>query len=237
MGRPLSEEHKRKMAEGRARKRAALSAPTAQEIEQYSKQDTDNTPALVKAFELALEASQKKESQRDSVLVDALAESHRRLVKPENDAATIPRISAFNPRGDRDFPRPKLKCPKVFQCGFPFEESQATYEELEHMNLFIDRLLEAKKTGTSLPEFMVSKADGSQARVKLETKWNEFNGTLEELHINYPVVTIDMRSGLYSFLFMLKEMLGLEQPNVDVPALQARLRALETENAALRLMR
>lgn len=245
----MTEEQKRKMREGReraklARKKAnstrtpgAIAQPTAEEVAVYAKPEPDTTSQLAEAFRLALEASREKDENRDKVLVDAMAESHRRLVKPENDAASIPRVSAFNPRGDRDFPRPKLKCRKVLQCGFPFEEKAATYEELERMNMLIDVLVKCKREGKQLPEFMVSKADGSQARVTLETKWNEISGHLEELQVNYPVKTIDMRTGLYSFLLMLNEMLGLEQPKVDVPALQARLRAMETELATYRAMR
>jgi len=209
-------------------------APTPAEVEQYQQPTQDNTSQLASALREAIAAAKSDEVSRDERLIEGMAESHRRLVKPEN--AVSPMISDLNPDGDNvpGMARPELRCKKVWQCGFPVLPKACRKDELVLINLLIDKVQEARDNHTAMPTMMVSKADGSQARVELVTKWNDVSGRLEELEINYPVKTPDMRSGLYSFQMMLMEMLGLEQPHVDVPALQARMRALETENLALR---
>lgn len=209
-----------------------LSLATEDEVTAYSTKDEDDTARLTRAFEAALRTVKGDEAYNQESFVEALAESHRRLVRPEN--ASPPMISAFNPLGERDHPRPKFICPKIKQCGFPVDWKRSTPEEITHLNMLCHKVIEAHRENKSLPEFMVSKADGSQAYVTLEAKWDGISNQLEELNINYPVKTLDLRSGLYSFNMMLEEMLGLDSPKVDVQALRARISHLETENAALR---
>ncbi len=62
-----------------------------------------------------------------------VADMQRRTVMPENKF--FPGISAFNVRGDKDFPRPVLKC-EMF-LPWPAEEDSLTREEVELLNLLI----------------------------------------------------------------------------------------------------
>lgn len=62
-----------------------------------------------------------------------VADMQRRTVMPENKFP--PNVSAFNPRGDKDFPRPALKCEMLLP--WPAEEESLTREELELLNLLM----------------------------------------------------------------------------------------------------
>jgi hypothetical protein len=250
-GEPMSEEQKAKL-------RAAVRAKQAPQAPQEAPQETqpipmdpeDQTDAvravlaaesvqsgnvgdLSAVMAMLAQAIGQAQSANNEGLVKALEESQKRLQAKENPVP--PLVSAFNNRGDRDFPRPRLKCREVTQCGFPVQESACTVAELEILNRFIDSLVEARRNHEALPVYRITKADGSMATVRLETSWNDVSGGLERLAINYPVKTHDMRSGLYSFEHMLGEMLGIEQPQVDTVALIARVRQLESENQQLRM--
>lgn len=231
MPRVWTQEQRDRLSAKMRAKKSEIAVPTAEEVKQYEQQAKDTTPDLVSAFTAAIKATKEEEGGRDLQLVKAIQDTGRK----ENPVS--PMYSDFNPDGDNveGMGRPNLKCKTVTQCGFPVLEAASTKEELVHLNLLIDMIHKAKRENRGIPDFMVSKADGSQARVRLECRFNEVSGTLESLGINYPVKTIDMRSGLYSFLLMLKEMLGLDMPKVDTPALLARLRTLESENKLLRM--
>lgn len=61
------------------------------------------------------------------------ADMQRRVHRPENDIN--PKISAFNPRGDKDFPRPRLKCEFFLPWPVTNDQEQLSREELELLNL------------------------------------------------------------------------------------------------------
>ena len=77
------------------------------------------------------------------------ADMHRRVTRPENNFP--PLISAFNLRGDKDFPRPELKCPMFIP--WPVEAEANTREETELLNLL--------EPG----EFMVTRGDRSKVKI------------------------------------------------------------------------
>ena len=77
------------------------------------------------------------------------ADMQRRVTRPEN--AFPPQISKFNPRGDKDFPRPQLKCP--MEIPWPVEQEAHTREEIELLNL-----IEAG-------EWMVTRSDRSKVKM------------------------------------------------------------------------
>lgn len=84
------------------------------------------------------------------------ADMQRRVQLPENRVA--PMISAYNPRGDKDFPRPALKCD--MRIPWQVEPESMTREELELLNLLEEG------------EFWVTRSDRSrvQMRVTVERK-------------------------------------------------------------------
>jgi hypothetical protein len=77
------------------------------------------------------------------------ADMQRRVTRPEN--AFPPNISAYNPRGDKDFPRPQLKCQMLIP--WPVEAEAHTREEIELLNL-----LEAG-------EFVITRSDRSKLKL------------------------------------------------------------------------
>lgn len=61
------------------------------------------------------------------------ADAQERAANPSNK--THPAISVFsNPLGDREHPRPDLKCP-MFWIGYPIEKDTTTAEEIQLLNL------------------------------------------------------------------------------------------------------
>jgi hypothetical protein len=77
------------------------------------------------------------------------ADMQRRVTRPENNFP--PNLSAYNPRGDKDFPRPPLKCPMLIP--WPVEQEAHTREEIELLNL-----LEAG-------EFVITRSDRSKLKL------------------------------------------------------------------------
>lgn len=137
-------------------------------------------------------------------VMEANSEGVRRALKPEN--ARHPDVSAFNPDGERDHPRPPL-ARKTFWIGVPLEKDELTKEEIELFNA-IDHPMEARNG-----------------------MWKaEFKNGGTELHINFPNATIDERMDLPSMRVMLTELIGGEK-SVDADSLLARVAELEKKLA------
>lgn len=138
------------------------------------------------------------------------AESTRKALKPEN--AAHPDVSVFNPKGERDFPRPKL-LHKVIFCGMDLDEEELTLGEIELFNKF---------THTCLAR------NGSwRAEVRPGVK-----GGKSELTISMPVATTDDRMELPNGIsLILTELLGGEKA-VDPSSLAERVAELEKLLAA-----
>lgn len=94
-------------------------------------------------------------------------EQAARQQQPDNKFA--PAISDFNPQGDRQYPRPKLKCPMFLP--WEAEAESLTYEEIELLNLLEDG------------EYTIKRNDGSKVGVKVKLKRN-LNGTPDVLLMN-----------------------------------------------------
>lgn len=61
------------------------------------------------------------------------ADMQRRVHRPENEFN--PKISTFNLRGDKDFPRPRLRCEFFLPWPVTNDQEQLTREEVELLNL------------------------------------------------------------------------------------------------------
>ena len=138
-------------------------------------------------------------------VMESNSEGVRRALKPEN--ARHPDVSAFNPMGERDHPRPKLRR-KTFWIGIPLLQDELTAEEIDLFNQ-IDHPMEARN-GTWRAELK--------------------NGG-EELHINFPNATIDDRMDLPSMKLLMRELIGGTKA-VDADSLAARVAELEKQLAA-----
>lgn len=135
-------------------------------------------------------------------VMEANSEGVRRALKPEN--ARHPDVSAFNPKGERDFPRAELKR-KTFWIGVPLVKDELTAEEIALFN--------------SVDHDMTARGGQWTASIKNQ-------GT--ELHINFPNATMDERMDLPSMRLLMAELVGGEQA-VNPDDLLARVAQLEAQ--------
>lgn len=144
----------------------------------------------------------------------AVSEGMRKAMKPENPQA--PLISVYNPKGDRDHPRPALKC-KMFLRAYPIDGTTESVEELE--------LLNQLQPGTYWFH------DMSGRKVKMPVVAETTNtGELSRLLILLPMEEDD-RMAYPGFATILREALGLGMP--DQAAMAAELAALRAKVASL----
>ena len=163
----------------------------------------DGNALLAQVLNRLVDAQESNRGISKEDLADVLesnSEGVRRALKPEN--ARHPDVSAFNPLGERDHPRPKLRR-KTFWIGVPLEQEELTREEIELFNA-IDHPMEARN-----------------GMWKAELK---NSGT--ELHINFPNATMDERMDLPSMRVLMTELIGGERA-VDQDSLLARVAELE----------
>lgn len=109
-----------------------------------------------------------------------VADMQRRTVMPENKFP--PLVSAFNGRGDKDFPRPALKCPMLLP--WPAEAESLTREEIDLLNLLVPgeyTIRRADRTPIKLTVTVHLKLDSdqpSQLLIHHDTAFNNDNHRL-----------------------------------------------------------
>ena len=145
----------------------------------------------------------------------AVASGMRKALKPENPRA--PMISAFNPQGDRDHPRPTLKC-KMFLRAYPIDGTTETVEELTLLNMLTPGI------------YWITRQDGMKVKMPVVADENSA-GEVERMLILLPMEE-DHKQGYPPFSVLLREALGLGLP--DAAAQQAELERLRAEVAVLR---
>jgi hypothetical protein len=121
------------------------------------------------------------------------AQAMKKALKPENDPA--PLISAFNPRGDRDFPRPKLRCEFTLFDGIPLDGTTDTYEELELLNQLVGG------------EYWVTKSDGSPMKFKVREIRNDL-GVLRRIDLSFPYRDATDAASLMPMVVWLREIVA-----------------------------
>lgn len=127
-----------------------------------------------------------------------------------------PDISFLNPLGERDNPRPDLKC-RIIWAGYEETKEALTREEIE--------LLNRVEPGN----YWVTKSDGSKVELKVKAKSGN-NGRLEMLRFSFPCKNIEDRMNLRSKVEWLREVLGgpVQSPSellTELAALRAQLAA------------
>jgi len=145
---------------------------------------------------------------------DALAKAFSKASRPENPQA--PMVSAFNPLGETEHPRPPLRC-KTLQNGIQLDHDTLTWEEIEALN--------------ALPqgEFKVAKANGT--RISFTVKHTlTLDGNLERVDIHYPCKD-EQRYDHRSLLDYCLDALGIAGREDDVQ----RITSLRKELDGLRL--
>lgn len=143
-------------------------------------------------------------------ILDSNAKSTRKALRPENERH--PDVSAFNPAGERDHPRPKL-ARKTFMAGQLLHEDELTVTEIELFNQFTHST-EARNGAWT-------------ADLRRTGKMGE-----EQLHVSVPCGTVDDRMDLPNGITtMLRELLGGAKA-VDPESLAQRVAELEAQLAS-----
>lgn len=158
---------------------------------------------LVEAFK-AMQPAQPQglTAEQLAAILEGNAQSTRKALRPENERH--PDISAFNPKGERDHPRPKLKR-KVFYSGMELHEDELTVAEIELLNQF------------------------DHSRVAKNGQWKADIKPTGELVISFPAATTDDRMALPNGMtLILTELLGGVQA-VDPANLAAQVAELQKQ--------
>lgn len=172
----------------------------------------DSTPEILKQVleenRRALDAAEARRKEEDALIMARSNVSH-------------PDVSAFNPLGERDHPRPRFIARKVYQNGYELWWEQLTTEEIE----LINKLPPGKSR--------VTKADGS--RIAFEVKeFTTANGDLEKKEIWYQTKGEHMQNhrGLVDYM---REYLGEPDERTrhlsEIARLRAELEALQPVRA------
>lgn len=150
----------------------------------------------------------------EGLTAEALATAFSKANRTENPSA--PLMSVYNPRGERDHPRPRLRA-KTLQNGVELQEDTLMWEEIEGLNALPAGVWRVTKgTGNKIP-FTVTFTRGAD------------EDTIERVDFHFPCKDehrYDHRP-LLDYLFEVLEAAGKDE---DV----TRLRALHKELNALR---
>ncbi len=132
----------------------------------------------------------RNDSASGAAIAEAITKGIQQTKRHEN--TETPGVSVFNPLGDRDNPRPGLKC-KMFLAtqdpntsavrpAFPFEDDDLTAYEQIALN-------------TLEPwQGVINLLDGSQIKVSLVPTYNAITDTLEKLAVVIPARVIEKGS-------------------------------------------
>jgi len=150
----------------------------------------------------------------EGLTAEALAKAFSTANRTENPSA--PMVSAYNPRGERDHPRPRLRA-KTLQNGIELQEDTLTWEEIEALN--------ALPAGV----WRVTKGTGNKITFTVTFTRGADEDTIERVDFHFPCKD-EHRYDHRPLLDYLFEVLELAGKDADV----ARLRALHKELNALR---
>lgn len=138
--------------------------------EQSPNSELASAIALLAASLTGLQQSQLQGAQ-------IIAAEQRRNTRPENQFP--PSISVFNPRGDKDFPRPPLKCEMFLPWPVWTDQESLTREELELLNLishsFEVSIMRNDRTKIKMTVKVTTKMDSDEPSKILITHETAFN--------------------------------------------------------------
>jgi hypothetical protein len=139
------------------------------------------------------------EAQQASAASQAVvSEATANRLKPKSlEIGEIPQISAFNPRGERQYPMPRLKCEIYAPWTIDPNSHGLTREEVELFNLL--------EPGA----YTVSLTDGDSAKVEVIADVNEATGRIEKMKLKpTPSWSDEHRQRFPAMATMLRDMLG-----------------------------
>lgn len=160
----------------------AVIAMTAEQFAALLKQFAPQAAATPDQIAAAVRATQDGQAELHAAAM-------RRALKPENDPA--PMVSVFNPAGDRDHPRPKLKCDFTLFDGIPLDGTTDTVDEIALMNQLV------------AGDYWVEKADGSLMLFKVREIQNDL-GQLRRIDLSFPCRDEVDRAGLMPMVVWLR---------------------------------
>lgn len=131
------------------------------------------------------------------------AEAHKRLEEDEN--RRHPAISVYNPLGERDHPRPPLKC-EMNWVGYPLTTDNLSPEEITLLNQAVGG------------EFQYHKTDGAEETLKIKA-FLGLGGALDKLDFTFPCRG-DLKTNQPAMTVMLREAFGMPD---ELTALRAAL--------------
>lgn len=145
----------------------------------------------------------------------------KKALRPENEQS--PMISVFNPKGERDFPRPKPKC--EFKLGpFPIcdpgDYSSSTWTEIELLNQLVPGV------------FPVTKSDGSTVKLVVKPEYDTSGTKLTQMVLLMPIADDEQKNNYPPLLQILSEVVTGDSAAHNFAQMQARIRELETKLAA-----
>lgn len=189
--------------------------PKFMKPEEYE-QPVDATPASASPDALALiaQAIQQlaKNGETDRLATIEKILLHQEQARPHENLFNPPMISALNPLGERDHPRPDLKC-KMIWVGHELTKEGLSREEIE--------LLNRMQPG----EYRVTKADGLTIPFRVSSRVKD-SGALDHLSFHFPCKTPEHRQNHAPMTSYLREVLGEAQTVQTLQAEVERLRAL-----------
>ncbi len=124
-----------------------------------------NVLALAQAL---LQGQREINAETVKAQADAYAASMKVAMKPEN--ADPPLISDFNPMGDRDHPRPELKCPFTMN-GAELPKELLTVEEIVLLNQL------------EPDHYRITKTDDTQVIVSVVAEHDSASGLLTKMNL------------------------------------------------------
>lgn len=170
-------------------------------------QDPTMPAVLLKLAELIKDIK----ASSDETLKAQMASQAELLIRTMPENKQPPLISVFNPLGDRDHPRPELKC-KTYQNGYQLEREQLTTEEIELVNVITPGDYRVTKADGQVVPFTVSGEVDNAGQV--QKKLIAFPSKGEDRHNHLPLTSY------------LREAQGMRSPTVSQLAAQvAKLKA------------
>jgi hypothetical protein len=171
--------------------------------------DTSLGAALLRIAEMAQARHDGITADQLATILEGNAQSTRKALRPEIERH--PDVSDFNPKGERDHPRPRL-VNKVIFGGMELHEDELKVGEIELFNRFTHSCV--ARNGSWKAELTPSVKGGKG-----------------ELNISIPIATTDDRMELPNGIsLILSELLGGEKA-VDPASLAERVAELEKQLA------
>jgi len=164
--------------------------------------DTGETPGRTPAtfsgdqFDRLIDAIRGNQTDRVETEAEIHARAMRRQLRPEVESC--PQISVFNPRGERDHPRPDLKC-EMFLGPYVLEKQTLLVKEIEYLNLL--------EPGS----YEVTKGDGTIVPFVVIPKFRLDGRSIERLTISFPCADDDQKQNYPPFVQMLREVVEQQE--------------------------